>query len=90
LPDAGGSEESLIFGSVGAFATRSVAFIDVIVTDASYTSTPNSASESFTETWQFWGSGNSDLIRSPMLLTAFAVLTLVRRWHVLKTRSAQA
>jgi len=25
-----------------------------------------------------------------MLLTAFAVLTLVRRWHVLKTRSAQA
>jgi len=57
LPDGGGSEESLIFGSVGAFATRSVAFIDVIVTDASYTSTPNSASESFTETWQFWGSG---------------------------------
>jgi hypothetical protein len=60
---AAGAPQSLEFGSAGAFASRSVDFIDVSVTLDSYTYTPNGPmggsdyAFNYIVTWQFWGDG---------------------------------
>ena len=83
----GGNPESLAFGAVGSFAGDTVDFVKVIITDASFTNTPTSDSESFYETFQFWGSGTPApgprSVPEPgilaLLLPALAGLLLARR-----------
>lgn len=60
---AGGLPESQEFGSVGAFGHNRVDFIKLIITEGSYTYTPNGpeggsfSSFAYTAYWQFWGTG---------------------------------
>jgi len=82
-PTGGGGPESLSFGSVGAFKTRTVDFIDVTITAADFTWTPTLAEYNFSTTWQFWGSGTPTSVPEPgilpLLLPGIAGLVLLRR-----------
>ena len=60
---ANGNPQSVEFGKTGAFATRTVDFIKVIVTQDSYGYAANGPAGGsryyfdYAATWQFWGSG---------------------------------
>jgi hypothetical protein len=84
---AGGAPQSLEFGAAGAFSTRSVEFIDVLVSRGSYRYEPHGPRGgslydfNYAVTWQLWGDGAPvGGLAAPVPLPATLWLLLTGLW----------